>query len=108
FNRLFEDAAEDRFDSVLVWSLDRFSREGMIPTIEYLEKLTQSGVSFHSFTEPMISTDNELIRDIVLAVMASLAKQESLRISQRPKAGMERARAKGVRIGRPPKAQLNL
>jgi DNA invertase Pin-like site-specific DNA recombinase len=31
--RLFEDTSRRRFDCVLFWALDRFSREGMVPTI---------------------------------------------------------------------------
>jgi hypothetical protein len=33
FAALFEDASRYRFDCVLFWALDRFSREGMVPTI---------------------------------------------------------------------------
>jgi DNA invertase Pin-like site-specific DNA recombinase len=42
-----------------------------------------------------LSTDNELVRDIVLAVYAALAKQESVKISTRVKAGMARVAASG-------------
>jgi DNA invertase Pin-like site-specific DNA recombinase len=101
FAALFEDAHRRKFDCVLFWALDRFTREGMIPTIQYLQRLASYGVSFHSFTEPHLATDNELVRDILLAVLASLAKQEAKRISERTRAGMARARAQGKRIGRP-------
>jgi DNA invertase Pin-like site-specific DNA recombinase len=40
--RLLEDAHQRRFDIVLCWALDRFSREGMIPTIGYLQRLAAS------------------------------------------------------------------
>ena len=43
-----------------------------------------------------------MVRDIVLAVMASLAKMERQRLSERTKAGLERAKAKGKRLGRMP------
>src|SRR6516162_4631045 len=33
FAALFEDASRRKFDCVLFWALDRFSREGMVPTI---------------------------------------------------------------------------
>ncbi len=33
FAALFDDAAKRKFDCVLFWALDRFSREGMVPTI---------------------------------------------------------------------------
>lgn len=39
FARLFDDAAKRKFDVVLFWSLDRFSREGIRKTINYLQQL---------------------------------------------------------------------
>jgi DNA invertase Pin-like site-specific DNA recombinase len=101
FAALFEDAAKRKFDCVLFWALDRFSREGMAQTIVHLQRLTSYGVSFHSYTEPHLSTDNELVRNILLALLSSLAKVEAQKISDRTKAGMARAKAKGIRIGRP-------
>jgi DNA invertase Pin-like site-specific DNA recombinase len=86
---------------VLFWALDRFTREGMIPTIQYLQRLAGYGVSFHSYTEAHLSTDNELLRNILLAVMSSLAKVESQKISERTRAGMARAKAKGTKSGKP-------
>jgi DNA invertase Pin-like site-specific DNA recombinase len=41
------------------------------------------------------------VRDILLALLASRAKQEAKRMSERVKAGMARARAQGKRLGRP-------
>ena len=101
FHLLFEDAHQRKFDTVLFWALDRFSREGMVPTIIHLQRLAACGVGFHSFTEAHLATDNELVRNILLALLASLAKVEAQKISERTKAGMARARAKGKRIGRP-------
>ena len=101
FNQLFEDAHKRRFDCVLFWALDRFTREGMIPTIMYLRRLADCGVSVHSYTEAHLSTDNELVGNILLAVMSSLAKLESQKISERTRAGIARAKAQGKRIGRP-------
>jgi DNA invertase Pin-like site-specific DNA recombinase len=101
FAGLFDDAAKRKFDCVLFWALDRFSREGMAQTIVHLQRLTSYGVSFHSYTEPHLATDNELVRNILLALLSSLAKVEAQKISERTKAGMARAKAKGVKIGRP-------
>jgi DNA invertase Pin-like site-specific DNA recombinase len=50
FGALFDDAAKKKFDCVLFWALDRFSREGMGQTIVHLQRLTSYGVSFHSST----------------------------------------------------------
>ena len=101
FAALFEDARKRKFDCVLFWALDRFTREGMVPTIMHLQRLASHGVGFHSYTEPHLATDNELVRNILLALLASLAKVEAQKISERTRAGMARARAQGKRIGRP-------
>jgi DNA invertase Pin-like site-specific DNA recombinase len=101
FASLFDDAAKRKFDCVLFWALDRFSREGMVPTIRHLERLSSFGVGFHSYTEAHLATDNELVRNVLLALLASLAKVEAQKISERTRAGMARAKASGKRIGRP-------
>ena len=101
FAALFNDAAKRKFDCVLFWALDRFSREGMAQTIAHLQRLVSYGVAFHSYTEPHLATDNELVRNILLALLSSLAKLEAQKISERTKAGMARAKANGIKIGRP-------
>src|ERR1700757_4482217 len=98
---MFAGAARREFDLLLVWALDRFSREGMAATIGHLQRLNSHGVGFRSFTEEHLSTENELVRNILLATLASLAKLEREKISQRTKAGLERARARGKVLGRP-------
>lgn len=101
FDRMFADAARHRFDVLLFWALDRLSREGIRKTIAYLERLGDCGVAFKSYTEPFLDTDNELIAHIVLGVTSYYAQQEALRISDRTKAGLERARRNGKVLGRP-------
>jgi DNA invertase Pin-like site-specific DNA recombinase len=101
FAALFDEAAKRKFDCVLFWALDRFSREGMAQTIIHLQRLSSCGVAFHSYTEPHLATDNELVRNILLALLSSLAKVEAQKISERTRAGMSRAKAKGIKIGRP-------
>jgi DNA invertase Pin-like site-specific DNA recombinase len=52
FLRLFEDARRRRFDVVLFWSpLDRFSREGVLETLQRLRRLDTAGVAWRSYTE---------------------------------------------------------
>jgi len=101
FDAMFRDAAKKKFDTVLFWALDRFTREGMYQTINYLQILDSHGVTFMSYTEEFLNTDNELVRSILLAVMSSLAQIEAKKISERTKAGLERARKKGKRLGKP-------
>lgn len=106
FTQMFTDANQRKFDTVLFWALDRFSREGLARTIFYLQQLDSYGVRFHSYKEESLNSDSELVRDILLSVLASLAKQERRRISERTKAGLETARRKGKRLGAPPKDHL--
>ena len=101
---MLSDAHKRQFDLVLCWALDRLSREGMVPTVLHLQRLVSYGVGFHSYTEPMLSTDNEMVRDIVLAVMASLAKIERQKISDGPGpawSGRKSTAKSGKAIGRP-------
>ena len=105
FDRMMADALRRRFDVVLFWALDRLTREGVSTTFGYVERLAEAGVGIHSYTQPLLSTagENRLVRDIVLAVLAAVAEDERARISERTKAGLRRAKAAGVRLGRPSK-----
>jgi DNA invertase Pin-like site-specific DNA recombinase len=100
FQALFADAACRRFDLVLFWSLDRFSREGVLETLQHLQKLTAAKVDWKSFTEQYLDSCG-IFRDAVLAILATIAKQEQVRLSERTSAGLARARAKGIALGRP-------
>ncbi|MGD0957462.1 MAG: recombinase family protein [Candidatus Acidiferrales bacterium] len=100
FKRLFADAAKREFDLVLFWALDRFSREGASQTLAYLNRLENYGVGFRSFTEPYFDSCGAF-KDAILAIMATLAKQERIKISERTIAGLQRARAEGKTLGRP-------
>lgn len=100
FRRLFRDAAQKRFDVVLFWALDRFSREGVLETLQRLRQLEAAGVNFRSYTEQYLDSCG-LFRDAVLSILATIAKQERVRLSERTRAGLERAQRQGKRLGRP-------
>jgi len=100
---MFRDAAQRRFDLVLFWALDRLSREGVLETLQHLNRLTSYGVGFRSFTEPYFDSCG-VFKDAVIAIIATVAKQERIRMSERMRAGLARARAEGKRLGRPAKA----
>jgi DNA invertase Pin-like site-specific DNA recombinase len=100
FQRMFADASKRKFDLVLFWALDRLSREGCLPTLHYLQTLTQHGVGWRSFTEGYLDSTG-MFKDAVIGILAVIAKQERLRISERTKAGLQRARAAGKILGRP-------
>src|ERR1700730_15927565 len=100
FQAMFRDASQRKFDVLLFWALDRLSREGVLETLQHLNRLTTYGVGYRSFTEQYFDSCG-IFKDAVIAIIATVAKQERLRSSQRFNAGLETARAKGRRLGRP-------
>jgi len=100
FKRLFQDASQGKFNMVLFWSLDRFSREGVLETLNHLNRLTAARVNWRSFTEQYLDSCG-IFKDAVLSILAVVAKQERIRISERTLAGLETARSKGKTLGRP-------
>src|SRR5215470_10587425 len=107
FRRMFADAAQRKFDLVLVWALDRFTREGVAETFEYIKRLTLHGVQFVSFTEEHFRTTGPAGK-LMIAVAAWIAKQERVRISERVKAGLNRAKVRGTRSGNPREVQADI
>jgi DNA invertase Pin-like site-specific DNA recombinase len=106
FQAMFRDASQRKFDVLLFWALDRLSREGVLETLQHLNRLTSYGVGYRSFTEQYFDSCG-IFKDAVIAIIATVAKQERVRISLRVRAGLEVARAKGKRIGRPPRTLLS-
>jgi len=84
---------------VLFWSLDRFSREGDVKTLHYLQRLDDHKVAFRSPQEPYLDSTG-IFKEAIISLLATLAKQERLRISERIKAGLDKARRDGKQIGR--------
>jgi DNA invertase Pin-like site-specific DNA recombinase len=94
---LFQDASRRQIDTVLFWSLDRFSREDVRETLNHLELLSSYGVGYRSFTEQYLDSCG-IFKDAVLAILAVIAKQERVRLSESTLAGLAKARKQG-RIG---------
>jgi DNA invertase Pin-like site-specific DNA recombinase len=105
FQQMFRDASQRKFDVLLFWSLDRLSREGALETLQHLNRLTGYGVQWRSLTEQYLDSTG-MFREAVISILAVIAKQERVRLSERTKAGLERARKQGKTLGRP-KAEVN-
>ena len=98
--RVMDMARKKKVDVVLFWSLDRFSREGTRRAVERLHALDDCGAEWESYSESWLTSMGPF-RDVVIAIMTTLALQERLRISERTKAGLATARRNGSRLGRP-------
>jgi DNA invertase Pin-like site-specific DNA recombinase len=105
FKALFTAASRREFDLVLFWSLDRLSRAGVFETLQYLQTLTGYGVGYRSYTEQYLDSCG-MFRDAVISILAVIAKQERVRLSERTLAGLAVARARG-RVGGRPRIQCD-
>ena len=104
--QVYRGARAGKFQVLLVWALDRLSKEGPLATLEIVHRLGQSGVQVWSYQEPWSEAGGELL-DLLLAIAGWVARMESNRRSERTKAGLARAVAQGKRLGRPRIAPWN-
>ena len=88
-----------RGDTITVWRLDRLGRS-LFELLKLVRELNERGVEFRSLSESL-DTSTPAGR-LLLHVLASMAEFERSLISERTKAGMAAARARGSQIGRRP------
>ena len=99
FDRMLADVRAGRVQAVAVWALDRLHRSmtGAINTVLELDRL---GVPVLSVREGWLDTSGP-VRPLLVAIFGWVAEQERTRLIERTKAGLERARREGKRLGRP-------
>jgi DNA invertase Pin-like site-specific DNA recombinase len=98
---LLRDAKRRRFDVLVCWRLDRLGRN-LRHLILLLDELTSVGVGFVTLGAG-IDTTSPTGR-LVLHVLGAISEFERARIAERVRAGLQRARAQGRRLGRPRKS----
>jgi hypothetical protein len=81
---MLADASKRKFDVLLFWSIDRFSREGILPVLTHMKRPSDYGVKYRSFEDPYIDTTHEF-GDLLAAFAAKLAELERKRIRARAK-----------------------
>ncbi len=99
-NRLMADAHARRFDVVVVWRFDRFSRS-VSHLCRALEIFNALKINFVSMIEQIDTTTPT--GTFVFHVLAAVAQSERQTTVERVRAGLRNARAKGKRLGRPSK-----
>ena len=87
-------------DVLVVWKLDRLGRS-LAELIAVMGQLERRDIGFRSLSESIDTTTAG--GRLVFHLMGALAEFERGLISERTKAGMASAKARGAKIGRPPK-----
>ena len=113
FKRLMADAlCSDRaWTRVVVWALDRWSRESFVQAIGDVERLERHGVRWHSLREPNLDSGDDgvptLERDLLRGILPTLARFEARRRSERTLVAMKEIKEgrRRTKSGRPPGRQ---
>jgi len=98
--RLLDDASKRKFDIVLTWKLDRFFRS-LKDLVNTLQFLTERDILFISYKDNIDLTTST--GRLMMQILGSFAEFEASLIRERVVAGINNARSKGVRLGRPKK-----
>ena len=86
-------------DVVMVYKLDRLSRS-LKDLLEVLARIDEASAGFRSLTEAIDTTT--AAGRMMMQMLGAFAEFERAMIVERTKAGLEAARRRGVRMGRPP------
>lgn len=99
---LMHDMRMGKLDTVLVYRLDRLSRNSS-DAIRLILELDDLGIKFISITQPILSDQvhSNPFRKTMLAAMAEIAELERATTIERVKVGLAAAKARGVTLGRP-------
>jgi DNA invertase Pin-like site-specific DNA recombinase len=98
-NELMADARKKKMEIILCWKFDRFARS-VVHLLNALEEFRSVGIEFASVSEAIDTTT--AAGKMVFVVLGAVAELERSLIAERVRMGVENARRKGKRLGRPP------
>lgn len=99
FDTMLKDAMRGQFDVLAVWAVDRLGRS-LQDLVATLGDLQAAGVDLFLHRQAIDTTTPS--GKAMYQMLGVFAEFERSMIQERVKAGLERAKAKGVRLGRPP------
>ena len=99
-NELMTDARKRKFDMVLVWSLDRLGRS-LKHCLELLQELQELKVDLFFQQQGMDTSTSS--GKLMFSMIGAFAEFEKSILTERILAGQARAKANGVKFGRPSK-----
>ena len=99
WKRVLDKAAKRRVDLILVWRMDRAFRS-VLDAATTLQHLREWRVGIRSYSEPWLDTSSAF-GEALFHITCAYAQLERSLISERVRAGMERAKKQGKHVGRP-------
>ena len=96
FNRMIDDAAEDRFDLVITKEISRFARN-TLDSIQFTRQLLSCGVGVFFQNDNINTLDEDA--ELRLSIMSSIAQDELRKLSSRVKFGHQQAIKSHVVLG---------
>ena len=101
--RALDDAWAGKFSVIIVWALDRITREGAEGALRIIRQFRERGCTVVSVKESWLNGAPE-VQDVLVAFAGWMAQQESARRSERIRAGLAKRRTEGKPVGRQPGA----
>lgn len=98
FNKLMQDSRKKRFDAVLCWKLDRLGRS-LEHLISIIKEWKKRGIDLICYQQNIDTTNAS--GKLMFQIIGAFAEFERNMIRERTKAGLERARKQGKKLGRP-------
>jgi len=89
-NQAIADARLGKFEVMLVWALDRISREGVEVTLGILRRFRDAGAVVWSLQESWTETSDPRMAELLASIYAWMAAEESRIRSERTKLGLAR------------------
>ena len=96
FNRMIEEAAEDKFDLIITKEISRFARN-TLDSIQYTRQLLNYGVGVFFQNDNINTLDED--SELRLSIMSSIAQDELRKLSSRVKFGHQQAIKDKVVLG---------
>src|SRR5262249_55536518 len=97
--RALDDAWAGKFSVLIVWALDRLTRDEAEGVLRLNRQFRERGCKVLSVKEGWLNTSPE-VQDVLIAFAGWMAQQESRRRSERVRAGIARRKAEGTWTGR--------
>ena len=96
FMRMLADARQGKFDLIVTREVCRFARN-TVDTLTVTRELSKLGIEVYFIQDNIWTMDGD--GELRLTIMATLAQEESRKISERVRAGQKISREKGVLYG---------